>query len=65
MFKECLSLQSLDLHGNPVDLSELREMEGYKAYEERRQRKYNRQIGMQTMAQSFDEGADAAQHRKW
>lgn len=41
----CAALATLSLHGNPVTVEQLRETEGYAAFDERRRRKYDKQVG--------------------
>lgn len=40
----CASLATLSLHGNPLTAEQLRETEGYAAFDERRRRKYDKQV---------------------
>lgn len=42
----CASLATLSLHGNPLTAEQLRETEGYAAFDERRRRKYDKQVGV-------------------
>lgn len=41
----CASLATLSLHGNPLTAEQLRETEGYAAFDERRRRKFDKQVG--------------------
>lgn len=41
----CAALATLSLHGNPVTAEELREMPGWRQFDERRRSKYDKQVG--------------------
>ncbi|KAH7332298.1 hypothetical protein KP509_20G080400 [Ceratopteris richardii] len=60
LLKECTSLQSLSIHGNPITAEELQLMDAFDEYESRRQRKFNKQLDANVMLNSkgLDEGVD-------
>ncbi|GBG91496.1 hypothetical protein CBR_g52452, partial [Chara braunii] len=57
----CAELCTLLLHGNPLTVEELRQVEGWQAFDERRKAKYGKQLqfGVMGSTSGFDEGADA------
>lgn len=50
----------LSLHSNPIVMQQLRETEGFEAYEKRRQGQYDKKIdtGAMQPGERFDQGAD-------
>mmetsp|Transcript_5339 Transcript_5339/g.11678 ORF Transcript_5339/g.11678 Transcript_5339/m.11678 type:complete len:290 (-) Transcript_5339:889-1758(-) len=60
VFLNCMSLQTLALHGNPVNPEAVQETEGFQAFETRRQQKYNKVIagGVLLGSRGMDEGMD-------
>ena len=57
---DCTSLQSLALHSNPITLADLRETEGFTAFEQRRVEKFNKVVGAGVLLGKggFDSGLD-------
>ena len=45
LLSSCSSLATLSLHSNPITAEQLRETEGYAAFDERRRKKYDKQVG--------------------
>eukprot|EP00249_Psilotum_nudum_P013002 c24096_g2_i2 orf=674-1474(-) len=60
IFKDCTALQNLSLHGNPISLEQLQQMEEFNEYEARRRKKFDKQIDANVMFSSkgLDEGVD-------
>lgn len=67
IFQDCTALFTLSLHNNPITAAALRDLNGFNEFDERRRKKYSKQMDMHVMAPSggFDEGADAAQWQHW
>ncbi|PRW58592.1 LRR repeats and ubiquitin-like domain-containing protein [Chlorella sorokiniana] len=61
----CPALATLSLHGNPLTAEQLRETEGYAAFDARRRRKYDKQVDMRVLNTGFDEGADIVEFEHW
>ncbi|CAI7750631.1 unnamed protein product [Closterium sp. NIES-53] len=63
----CTELFTLSLHGNQITIDQLREIEGWEEYDERRRAKYSKRLELQSLASSsgFDEGADAHLWHNW
>ncbi|CAI5498874.1 unnamed protein product, partial [Closterium sp. Naga37s-1] len=63
----CTELFTLSLHGNQITMDQLREIEGWEEYDERRRAKYSKRLELQALASSsgFDEGADAHLWHNW
>ncbi|KDD72757.1 hypothetical protein H632_c2936p1 [Helicosporidium sp. ATCC 50920] len=56
---ECSSLQTIDVHGNPLTMQALRDTPGFGEFDARRRAKYSKQMDMRVLLRgSFDEGAD-------
>ncbi|CAN8298669.1 unnamed protein product [Cochlearia groenlandica] len=60
LLKYCKSLQNLSLHNNPISMDQFQMMEGYQEFEERRKKKYDKQIDSNVMISSkgLDTGVD-------
>ncbi|KGN47055.1 LRR repeats and ubiquitin-like domain-containing protein At2g30105 [Cucumis sativus] len=59
LFKMCIQLSTLDLHNTEITIDLLRQYEGWKAFDERRRLKHQKQLDFRVMNQAdFDEGAD-------
>ncbi|KAK4381242.1 LRR repeats and ubiquitin-like domain-containing protein [Sesamum angolense] len=59
LFKMCLQLSILDLHGTEITLDLLRQFEGWESFDERRRLKHQKQLDFRVTGSSeFDEGAD-------
>lgn len=67
VLKGCSELYTLSLHGNPITIDQLREVEGWEEFDQRRRAKYSRRLELQALASSegFDEGADAHLWHNW
>ncbi|XP_057847550.1 plant intracellular Ras-group-related LRR protein 8 isoform X1 [Cryptomeria japonica] len=66
VLKGCSQLSTLDLHGNEVTIEDLREVEGWVEFDERRRSKHSKQIEFGVMGSSgFDEGADSQHWNQW
>lgn len=65
VFIDCVSLQTLSLHGNPITPDAIEATEGHATFEERRRTKYNKAIagGVLLGAKGLDEGVDRATTR--
>ena len=50
LLRGCAKLASLLLHDNPITTAQLRGLEGYVDYDERRRRKYDKQVGQSIAA---------------
>lgn len=57
---QCVALQTLALHGNPLTIEQLRETKGFAEFESRRKAKWDKSIagGVLLGPSRFDEGAD-------
>ncbi len=60
----CTSLITLQLHGNPVTIEQLRVSPGWKEFDERRKKKHDKQVDMKVLSH-FDEGADFVAFEHW
>ncbi|XP_051134417.1 LRR repeats and ubiquitin-like domain-containing protein At2g30105 [Andrographis paniculata] len=59
LFKSCLQLSILDLHGTEITMDVLRQFEGWESFDERRRSKHQKQLEFRVAgAGEFDEGAD-------
>ncbi|KAI5062001.1 hypothetical protein GOP47_0022540 [Adiantum capillus-veneris] len=60
LLKECTSLQSLSVHGNPITAEQLQLMESFDEYEGRRRRKFDKQLDANVLlgSKGLDEGVD-------
>lgn len=55
----------LSLHENPITMEQLREVDGFVTYDERRKTSYDKKIDMDILQDSgFDEGADFVKWEK-
>lgn len=63
----CSELFTLSLHGNQITIDQLRQVEGWEEFDERRRAKYSKRLELQALASSsgFDEGADAHLWHNW
>ncbi|KAH9309270.1 hypothetical protein KI387_037181, partial [Taxus chinensis] len=52
ILKGCSQLSTLDLHGNEVTIEDLREVEGWAEFDERRRSKHSKQIEFSIMGSS-------------
>lgn len=61
VLKGCQDLITLGLHGNELTVEYLRELEGWKEFDERRKAKHSKQLEFSVLDTSggFDEGADS------
>ncbi|XP_028073935.1 LRR repeats and ubiquitin-like domain-containing protein At2g30105 [Camellia sinensis] len=60
LFKMCIQLSTLDLHGTQITMDVLRQFEGWEDFDERRHLKHQKQLDFRVGGGStkFDEGAD-------
>ncbi|MCL7043400.1 hypothetical protein MKW94_002205 [Papaver nudicaule] len=59
LFKMCTQLSTLDFHNTEITIDVLRQFEGWKAFDERRRLKHQKQLDFRDGSSSvFDEGAD-------
>lgn len=59
ILKECTSLAMLSLHENPITMEQLREVDGFEIYDQRRKTSYDKKIDMDVLQDGgFDEGID-------
>ncbi|KAK1283633.1 LRR repeats and ubiquitin-like domain-containing protein [Acorus calamus] len=59
LFKKCLQLSTLDLHGTEITNNILRQLEGWEDFDERRRLKSQKQLDFRVESSAgFDEGAD-------
>lgn len=59
LFKRCLRLSTLDLHGTEITMDTLRQADGWEEFDERRRLKYQKQLDFRAGGSAeFDEGAD-------
>ncbi|MQM09406.1 hypothetical protein Taro_042277 [Colocasia esculenta] len=59
LFKMCMQLSTLDLHGTQITNDILRQLEGWEAFDERRRLKHQKQLDFRVGDPGgFDEGAD-------
>lgn len=56
----------LSIHDNPIVIQQLRDVDGFEAYEQRRKGQYDKKLGTGAMqpGERFDEGADQDRARK-
>ncbi|XP_074277675.1 plant intracellular Ras-group-related LRR protein 7 [Silene latifolia] len=61
ILKECVALQSISLHNNPLSMDQFQQMEGYGEFEARRRKKFDKQIDSNVMMNSkgLDPGVDS------
>ncbi|KAH9601980.1 hypothetical protein KSS87_000353 [Heliosperma pusillum] len=58
IFKKCVKLSSLDLHGTQITMDVLREVEGWEEFDNRRRMKYQKQLDFRAGGSAgFDEGS--------
>lgn len=60
LLKDCKALQNVSLHDNPILLHQFQQMEGYEQFEDRRKKKFDKQIDAKVIMSSngLDEGVD-------
>lgn len=60
LLRECKSLQTISLHGNPISMDQFQQMDGFKDFETRRKQKFDKQIDSNVIISSkgLDEGVD-------
>lgn len=59
LFRKCVKLSTLNLHGTEVTMDVLRQADGWEEFDERRRLKYQKQLDFRASgATDFDEGAD-------
>ncbi|WMV58100.1 hypothetical protein MTR67_051485 [Solanum verrucosum] len=60
LLRECKSLQTISLHGNPISMDQFQQMDGFKDFEARRKQKFDKQIDSNVIISSkgLDEGVD-------
>ncbi|CAJ1975350.1 unnamed protein product [Sphenostylis stenocarpa] len=60
LLKDCKALQNISLHGNPISMNQLQQMEGFQDFEARRKKKFDKQIDSNVMigSKGLDEGVD-------
>ncbi|KAL8548947.1 hypothetical protein ACS0TY_008003 [Phlomoides rotata] len=59
LFKMCLQLSTLNLHGTEITMDILRQCEGWESFDERRRSKHQKQLDFRVSGSGeFDEGAD-------
>ncbi|WOL06372.1 plant intracellular Ras-group-related LRR protein 7 [Canna indica] len=60
LLKDCKALQNVSPHDNPISMDQFQQMEGFEEFEERRKKKYDKQIDSNVMMSSkgLDEGID-------
>ncbi|KVI06405.1 Leucine-rich repeat-containing protein [Cynara cardunculus var. scolymus] len=60
LLKDCKALQNISLHGNPISMDQFQQMEGFQEFEDRRKKKFDKQIDSNVMISSkgLDEGVD-------
>lgn len=60
------SLHTLSLHDCPVTVQQLRDADGWAAFDARRRARHSKAMDAGVLgASNFDEGADADRRRKW
>ncbi|RLN15833.1 plant intracellular Ras-group-related LRR protein 8 [Panicum miliaceum] len=65
LFKKCMQLITLDLHGTEITNDILRQVEGWEEFDERRQQKHQKQLDFRVGSSGvFDEGADDDNRRR-
>lgn len=67
VLRGCTELNTLALHGNQITADQLRQIDGWAEFEERRREKYNKQLEFHVLGSSngFDEGADSHMWQRW
>ncbi|PKA50326.1 LRR repeats and ubiquitin-like domain-containing protein [Apostasia shenzhenica] len=60
LLKNCRALQTLSLHNNPITMEQFQQMEGFGEFEERRKKKFEKQINSNVLMDSkgLDQGLD-------
>lgn len=59
LFKMCIRLSTLDLHGSEITMDLLRQLEGWEDFDKRRRLKHQKQLDFRAGGSAeFDEGAD-------
>nr|DAD31422.1 TPA_asm: hypothetical protein HUJ06_010273 [Nelumbo nucifera] len=60
LLKDCKALQNISLHDNPISMDQFQQMEGFREFEARRKKKFDKQIDSNVMISSkgLDEGVD-------
>ncbi|WOL15559.1 hypothetical protein Cni_G24340 [Canna indica] len=60
LLKDCKALQNVSVHDNPISMDQFQQMGGFEEFEERRKKKYDKQIDSNVMMSSkgLDEGID-------
>jgi len=65
--KGCLELTTLSIHWNQLTMDDLRKVDGWMGFEQRRKDKVNKQLEFKvsSSSSSFDEGADTEKWHHW
>ncbi|KAG8095948.1 hypothetical protein GUJ93_ZPchr0013g34299 [Zizania palustris] len=60
ILRDCKALQNISLHNNPISMDQFQQMDGFKEFEARRRKKFDKQIDSNVMMSStaLDEGID-------
>ncbi|KAL9265866.1 Plant intracellular Ras-group-related LRR protein 8-like protein [Drosera capensis] len=59
IFKNCIKLSTLDIHGTQITMDEMRKAKGWEEFDERRRLKHQKQLDFRAGSSAeFDEGAD-------
>ncbi|KAK8604113.1 hypothetical protein V6N13_096575 [Hibiscus sabdariffa] len=60
ILKDCKALQNFSLHDNPISMSQFQQMDGFEEFEERRKKKFDKQLDSNVMigSKGLDEGVD-------
>ncbi|KAL4384383.1 hypothetical protein GQ457_15G006120 [Hibiscus cannabinus] len=60
ILKDCKALQNFSLHDNPISMSQFQQMDGFEEFEERRKKKFYKQLDSNVMigSKGLDEGLD-------
>jgi hypothetical protein len=63
----CLELTTLSIHWNQLTMDDLRKVDGWMGFEQRRKDKVNKQLEFKVSSSSsgFDEGADTEKWHHW
>ncbi|XP_039827948.1 plant intracellular Ras-group-related LRR protein 8-like isoform X1 [Panicum virgatum] len=65
LFKKCMQLITLDLHGTEITNDILRQVEGWEEFDERQRQKHQKQLDFRVGSSGvFDEGADDDNRRR-
>ncbi|KAM7269644.1 hypothetical protein ACFE04_025141 [Oxalis oulophora] len=66
LLKDCKMLQNISLHSNPIVMDQFQMMEGFQEFEERRKKKFDKQIDSNVMISSkgLGEGIKTARRQK-